>query len=166
MKRKFYQENVDKEFEKVVGTENEEERVSFQRYCQLYNALGELGFPTLLDDSGTVTTIKRLMYLLFLILKPMNIPWSGCLFFLGALLSLLQRNGYIGDKPNLGVGFLQSFIEEECMNIFLMVFLLPAGAFMRFVIWSSLSIWALLHVVMLAEAQLESDPNTIGLASL
>jgi len=29
MKRKFYQENVDKEFESVVGTENEEERVSF-----------------------------------------------------------------------------------------------------------------------------------------
>jgi hypothetical protein len=29
MKRKFYQENVDKEFETIVGTENEEERVSF-----------------------------------------------------------------------------------------------------------------------------------------
>ena len=29
MKRKFYQENVDKEFEKVVGTENEEERIFF-----------------------------------------------------------------------------------------------------------------------------------------
>jgi len=27
MKRKFYQENVDKEFESVVGTENEEERI-------------------------------------------------------------------------------------------------------------------------------------------
>jgi len=27
MKRKFYQENVDKEFETIVGTENEEERV-------------------------------------------------------------------------------------------------------------------------------------------
>ena len=29
MKRKFYQENVDKEFESIVGTENEEERVQF-----------------------------------------------------------------------------------------------------------------------------------------
>jgi len=29
MKRKFYQENVDKEFESVVGTENEEERIDF-----------------------------------------------------------------------------------------------------------------------------------------
>jgi hypothetical protein len=110
--------------------------------------------------------IKRTIYLMFLIFKPMSIPWSGSLFFIGALISLLQRNGYIGDKPNLGVGFLQSFIEEECMNIFLMVFLLPSGFFMRFIIWISLSIWAVLHVTMLAEEQLESDPNTIGLASL
>ena len=29
MKRKFYQENIDKEFEGIVGTENEEERVQF-----------------------------------------------------------------------------------------------------------------------------------------
>lgn len=82
----------------------------------------------------------------------MNIPWSGSLFFIGATLSLLQRNGYVGDKPTLGVGFLQSFIEEECMNIFLMVFLLPAGALMKFAIYISLSIWATLHVTMLAEA--------------
>ena len=97
-------------------------------------------------------SIKRTIYLLFLILKPMNIPWSGSLFFLGALISLFQRNGYLGDKANLGVGFLQSFIEEECMNIFLMVFLLPSGFLMRFVIYISLTIWALLHVTMLAEA--------------
>ena len=82
----------------------------------------------------------------------MNIPWSGSLFFVGATLSLFQRNGYIGDKPNLGVGFLQSFIEEECMNIFLMVFLLPSGFLMRFIIYVCLSIWALLHVTMLAES--------------
>ena len=82
----------------------------------------------------------------------MNIPWSGSLFFLGALISLFQRNGYLGDKTNLGVGFLQSFIEEECMNIFLMVFLLPSGFVMKFIIYISLSIWALLHVTMLAEA--------------
>ena len=37
---------------------------------------------------------------------------------------------------------------------------------MRFIIYVSLSIWATLHVTMLAEAQLESDPNTIGLGSL
>lgn len=61
---------------------------------------------------------------------------------------------------------LQSFIEEEVMNIFLMVFLLPAGWAMRFVIYICLSIWALLHVAMLAESQLEAEPNTIGLAVL
>ena len=47
-----------------------------------------------------------------------------------------------------------------------MVFLLPAGPVMRFIIYICLSIWALLHVAMLGESQLESDPNTIGLAVL
>lgn len=89
MKRKFYQENVDKDFEKVVGTETEEERQEFQKYCTLYNALGELGFPTLLEDQSNVMSMKRTMYLMFVLLKPMNIPWSGGLFFLGAVISLL-----------------------------------------------------------------------------
>ena len=45
LKRKFYTENVDKEFEDVVKNKTEEDRVEFMTYCQLYNSLGELGFP-------------------------------------------------------------------------------------------------------------------------
>lgn len=37
---------------------------------------------------------------------------------------------------------------------------------MRVLIQIILAVWAIVHVSMLAEAQLEADPNTIGLASL
>ena len=47
-----------------------------------------------------------------------------------------------------------------------MVFLIPAGQAMRVLIYIVLLIWSSVHVSMLAEAQLETDPNTVGLAPL
>lgn len=83
----------------------------------------------------------------------MNVPYSWSLFLIAATMSFLERNQFIGNGPQVnGVGLLQSFIEEECMNIFFMVFLIPAGVIMRVIIHSALAIWAILHVAMLAEA--------------
>ena len=97
----------------------------------------------------------------------MNVPYAWSLFFVAASMSFLERNNFIGNGAAVNnVGLLQSFIEEECMNIFLMVFLIPAGQIMRVIIYIVFTIWAIVHVSMLAEAQLETDPNTIGLASL
>ena len=61
---------------------------------------------------------------------------------------------------------LQSFVEEECINIFLMVFLIPSGVLVRYVIHGILSVWALLHIANLANEQLINNPETVGLVSM
>ena len=75
------------------------------------------------------------MYLLYVLLQPMNVPYAWSLFFIAAFMSFLERNQFIGDGPQVNnVGVLQSFVEEECMNMFLMVFLIPSGVLMRSII--------------------------------
>ena len=121
-------------------------------YCQLYNSLGELGFPAFLNASSKITNTKRTMYLLYVLLAPMNVPYAWSLFFIASFMSLLERNQVIGNGPQVNnVGFLQSFVEEECMNMFLMIFMIPAGTFMRSIIQFILMVWAFVHVSMLAE---------------
>jgi hypothetical protein len=44
MKRKFYCENIDKDFQKIVETKNQEEMKEFQEFCQYFNALGVIGY--------------------------------------------------------------------------------------------------------------------------
>ena len=87
MKRKFYQENIDNEFEKVVETKTQEDMKEFQRYCQFYNALGALGYAK--DIDSVFTDTKQYMYLLYLMLYPMNVPYSWSLFFIAAMISFL-----------------------------------------------------------------------------
>lgn len=99
LKRKFYCENVDKEFEEVVKNKTEEDRVEFMTYCQLYNSLGELGFPAFLNASSKITNTKRTMYLLYVLLAPMNVPYAWSLFFIASFMSLLERNQVIGNGP-------------------------------------------------------------------
>ena len=52
MKRKFYTENIDKDFEKTMMYKSDDDRTNFMEYCQLYNSLGELGFSTLSEKSS------------------------------------------------------------------------------------------------------------------
>jgi hypothetical protein len=47
MKRKFYSENIEKNFENTMIYKSENDRDNFMLYCQLFNSLGELGFPTI-----------------------------------------------------------------------------------------------------------------------
>lgn len=66
----------------------------------------------------------------------------------------------------MGTNILHSFLEEECMNLFLMVFLVPTGYTMRLIVHLSLSVWALIHVCDRFKRTLESNPNAIGLSAL
>lgn len=47
-----------------------------------------------------------------------------------------------------------------------MIFLIPCGAVIRFVVYFCLGIWALMHACLLAESQLLINPDTIGLSSM
>lgn len=167
MKRKFYCENIDKEFTSVVETKNQEEMKEFQQYCQYFNALGAIGYQVPSKDSSVFTETKQYMYLFYLMLYPMNVPYSWSLFFIAAAISFAQRNQWIEKgKGGGGVNIIHSFLEEECINLFLMVFLVPSGSGMRIIIHICLSIWALLHVCDMFERMLMSNPNTIGISAL
>jgi hypothetical protein len=65
-----------------------------------------------------------------------------------------------------GGTLLTSLTEEESINLFFMVFLIPSGWIMRFLIKFTLAMWALIHVCILAEQTLLDNPETIGLATL
>jgi hypothetical protein len=94
---------------------------------------------------------KRVLFLLFIILHPINIRFSWTPFLLATIISTLQRNGIISDpkrdtfisKPS---GFLASLLEEEVINGVLLFFSLPAGTFLRFSINICLWISAIMNV--------------------
>jgi hypothetical protein len=134
-------------------------------YCQLYSSLGEVGFPQLLESSSAITNTKRIFYLLFLILEPMSVPYSWSLFLIAAIVSVFTKLVDPKDKKN-GGSVLTTLTEEEAVNIFLMVFMIPSGWILRSLIKVSLAIWSLIHVCVLAEQTLLDNPDTIGLASL
>lgn len=127
MKRKFYQENVDKDFEHDFLYKSEEEKQDFMLYCTLYTALGEIGFPQLQSSGNPINNSKRILYLMFLVFQPMNVPYSWSLFFFAAVLSLLQKSGIIKEETKISKNLLSCISEEECLNLFLMVFLIPSG---------------------------------------
>ena len=49
---------------------------------------------------------------------------------------------------------LASLGEEEVLNLFLMVFLLPSGLLVRAILYFMMGIWALLHVATMCDNQL------------
>mmetsp|Transcript_26791 Transcript_26791/g.40871 ORF Transcript_26791/g.40871 Transcript_26791/m.40871 type:complete len:171 (+) Transcript_26791:416-928(+) len=105
---------------------------------------------------------------MYLVLKPMNIAYSSSLFFLAALISFLERNGILssGSNKSQSPNMVHSLLEEEMLNIFLMVFIIPSGSLFKFFIHLSLSLWALMHVCEMGHQRLQSDPNTPGLSLL
>ena len=102
MKRAFYTSTVDKEFEHTMLYKSEEDRERFMEYCQLYHSLGELGFGTLRlgESSGT----KRMLYLFFLLLQPMNVPYAWSLFVAAVFSSVAQKTK--SERNNRIVNFL------------------------------------------------------------
>lgn len=133
-------------------------------YCQLYNGLGELGFYGLNLEQSSVGGTKRILYLFFLLLQPMNVPYAWTLFVFAVLSSIFQRSKQKSSGQLLN--FLSSLTEEEVMNLFLMVFLIPSGKLVKLVVQACLYIWAAMHVCVLADEQLQSNPGTVGLSAL
>lgn len=165
MKRKFYCENIDKDFAKIVETKNQEEMKEFQEYCQYFNALGAIGYQPPSWEPSVFTETKQYMYLFYLMLYPMNVPYSWSLFFVAAMISFAQRNQWI-EKGKGNVNIIHSFLEEECINLFLMVFLIPSGNTMRLLVHVCLSLWALIHVCDMFERTLQANPNALGISAL
>lgn len=113
--------------------------------------MGESGFTTKKENSVTMT--KQMFYLLYLMMQPLGIPYAWSCFFMSAMITFLQRNNFI-KTPSLytsskgkPITLMHSVLEEDTLNIFLMVFLIPSGHVMRSLIHASLSIWAMIHVV-------------------
>jgi hypothetical protein len=61
---------------------------------------------------------------------------------------------------------MHSIMEEELVNIFFMVFLIPSGYIMKMGIHSCLSLWAIMHVSEFFKSILDKNPNFIGLSAL
>lgn len=61
---------------------------------------------------------------------------------------------------------MHSFMEEELINVFFMVFLIPSGYIIKTAINSCLSIWAIMHVSELFKSILDKNPNMIGISAL
>lgn len=137
----------------------------FQEYCQYFNALGVIGYQPPSNESSVMTETKQSMYLFYLMLYPMNVPYSWSLFFIAAMISFAQRNQWI-DKGKAKVNIIHAFLEEESINMFLAVFLIPSGNSMRVLIHLCLSIWALIHVCDMFERTLLVNPNAIGISAL
>ena len=64
----------------------------FQEYCQYFNALGVIGYQPPSTETNLITETKQYMYLFYLMLYPMNVPYSWSLFFIAAMISFAQRN--------------------------------------------------------------------------
>ena len=156
---------MDKDFETVMKYQSDQDRTDFMAYCQLYSSLGEVGFPQLQEVSSALTNTKRIFYFLFLILEPMAVPYSWSLFLMAAIMSVASRFIDPQNKKSGGT-LITTLTEEESINIFLMVFMIPSGWILKSLIKLALSIWALIHVCVLAEQVLLDNPDTIGLASL
>ena len=97
----------------------------------------------------------------------MNVPYSWSLFLLAEIVILLKRHNLVGGSNKKGKeAVVAGLLEEESLNAFLMVFLLPSGKIPKLMIHFSLSLWSLMSVAEMANGLLEADPETIGLASL
>jgi len=92
------------------------------------------------------TVIKRTLYVLYLLSKPLGVPYSWVFFLLAALCNLLQRFGFIGDdNAAKSQAIMHSLLDEDVLNLFLMVFLVCSGNIMQSAIHVCLFIWALMH---------------------
>lgn len=61
---------------------------------------------------------------------------------------------------------MHSMMEEELINVFFLIFLIPSGYIIKMGIHSCLSIWAVMHVSELFKSILDKNPNIIGLSAL
>lgn len=134
-------------------------------FCQLFNSLGELGFSVIDEKENSSGEMKRMLYLLWLMLQPMNVPYAWSLFAFAVLQSLLMPNTRNRQSSRV-MQIVANFSDEEFMNLFFMAFLIPSGRIIKLLINLCLAIWALMHVCVMADSQLKSNPNTLGLSAL
>ena len=125
------------------------------------------------SESQIFLAAKRLAYLFYLLVLPLNLRYTWAIFLFGALLSLLDRAKILRNprrevfkKGNKDIDFVNYFLDEELVNIFFLVFLLPSGTIFKFLINASLSLWALMHAADWADDLLIQDEDTIVLATL
>jgi hypothetical protein len=81
---------VEKDFETVMTYKSEQDREDFMKFCQLYSALGEVGFPAFdQKEDGILTQTKRVLYFMFLMLQPIKVPYAWLLYLVAAILSVV-----------------------------------------------------------------------------
>lgn len=97
----------------------------------------------------------------------MNVPYAWSLYILAVGQSLFGSNPN-KNKPQSSrtMQLLANFSDEEFMNVFFMVFLIPSGRYLKMAIQLCLCIWAVMHVCAMAGNQLKANPGTIGLSAL
>lgn len=134
----------------------------FNKYCHLFNHLGEVGF---VDESSeydqTFILCRRLFHLGYLLLVPMNLPFAWCLPFLSSLSLALFK------KPRTRQGSIVTVLfSEEFTNVGLIIMILFSGKLMKWILQLALCIWSLMHVADLARWRLSNAPDTPVLVSL
>lgn len=134
---------------------------NFNRYCHYYNSLGVVGYEENFDLPGQMVFERRLLYLLYFITYPLNIPYSWALVFLACVVSIILPN-----PRQKNQNLVMNVFEEESMNLSLVIFMAPSGPIMRVFINVCLMMWALQHVSILAFNRLRKDPDTVGLSIL
>ena len=92
MKRSFYNTKVDPDFEKTVESKDKADMEDFNKYCHLFNHLGELGYADESSDYDRMTLLcRRLLHLVYLLLLPMNLPFAWALPLLSSLSYVLFK---------------------------------------------------------------------------
>ena len=79
----------------------------------------------------------------------MNVKYSWLMFVIPQIITIFQKNNGASKikYPSISI----SFLDEESMHLFLMVFLIPCGWVLRLLIHLCLASWALMNVVDMAD---------------
>ena len=77
---------------------DKKDQEDFRIHCKLYNALGNLGFPTFVKDDSSISQFKGILYLFYLLMVPLNLFFAQVVFAFAVLTSFLQRNRMIGES--------------------------------------------------------------------
>lgn len=138
LKRDFYNKHINQKFNEIVNNGLDEEGMKkFNRYCHLYNSMGIVGFEENYEVPGQMVFFRRLLYLVYFITYPLNIPYVWAFVLAACIFSLMQPN------PRQKSTVVMNIFEEESMNISLIVFMAPSGPYMRILINTCLMMWAL-----------------------
>ena len=143
MKRSYYGEVVEKDFEKNFEFANESERKYYFHYCQLYGNTSSFSYESnkqLAMAHPWLHHMKSAMYFLFLLALPLKIPYMPLIFLVAAFLSTIEKKW----ANTNDYSWTKILIEEETINIALLIVMLFSGVFIRFFLFVSLTMFAYL----------------------